>query len=481
METSPPAARLTVRLPPRPTRLAGCTLALLVASMLGACDDSLPCSPGDSCSGGAGGRAASSAGAGASGACAGDSVCVPLGSPRGGGGCLPPASAACCGGSGGGWGPCGGPPRLAGLALVAPSNTCEIVPTTTRLLLNTRIGLPMLRPLLRSEIGEAALRRYWHCQGKLTRDVVAQYTAPLHCEGWDRALWEVARLSREIPSGEVASLLISASSAPALVMVGANDRMVLAERVEHLAEELGPSARCMILPECGHLPHEESPAALLALLGPFCADTLGLDPACAAAAMQMSISAAAGGSGCGAGMLGLGAGMEDGLCGAAGGNVGGDGCAGGGGSAGGGSATAPAAYPRPRGALSSQGAASASQGGPDGDGAAGNSSATASGFSRRGGASSTSVSVSASPDAPPGACADLLCWPSDPGSAVQPGGAGATGQQQAQHAAAGAAAAAASEELLGDWDLGAEQPECRAAPRGAGAAAGAAAVSSLER
>ena len=67
------------------------------------------------------------------------------------------------------------------------------MPTTTRLLLNTRIGLPLLRPLLRSEIGEAAHRRAWHSQGKLTRDVLALYTAPLHCEGWDRALWE-ARL-----------------------------------------------------------------------------------------------------------------------------------------------------------------------------------------------------------------------------------------------------------------------------------------------
>ena len=156
----------------------------------------------------------------------------------------------------------------------------QIVPTTTRLLLNTRIGLPLLRPLLRSEIGEAAHRRAWHFQGKLTRDVLALYTAPLHCEGWDRALWEVARLSREIGNGELAALLAAAAAVPSLVLVGAEDRLVALPRVESLTQELGPTARLCVLPEVGHLPQEEAPAVLLALLAPFAAEALGAEPSC---------------------------------------------------------------------------------------------------------------------------------------------------------------------------------------------------------
>ena len=96
-----------------------------------------------------------------------------------------------------------------------------------------------------------------------------------------RRLSQVARLSREIAAGELAALLAAAQSLPALLLVGAQDRLVVPARCEAIAGELGPLARCCVLPECGHLPHEEAPACLLALLAPFAAEALGGEPAAA--------------------------------------------------------------------------------------------------------------------------------------------------------------------------------------------------------
>jgi pimeloyl-ACP methyl ester carboxylesterase len=51
--------------------------------------------------------------------------------------------------------------NVCGLVMITPNLTVETVPTSTRLLLQTKLGRQMLRPLLRSEIGEVAIRRAW--------------------------------------------------------------------------------------------------------------------------------------------------------------------------------------------------------------------------------------------------------------------------------------------------------------------------------
>ena len=52
--------------------------------------------------------------------------------------------------------------QVCGMVLVAPNLSSELVPTSTRLLLQTKLGRQMLRPLLRSEMGEVAIRRAWY-------------------------------------------------------------------------------------------------------------------------------------------------------------------------------------------------------------------------------------------------------------------------------------------------------------------------------
>lgn len=58
--------------------------------------------------------------------------------------------------------------------------------------LGCRLGRRILRPLLRSEVGEVANRRAWFDVTKLTPEVLQLYKQPLRVQGWDLALLEVS-------------------------------------------------------------------------------------------------------------------------------------------------------------------------------------------------------------------------------------------------------------------------------------------------
>lgn len=49
----------------------------------------------------------------------------------------------------------------------------------------------MLRPLLRSEVGEVSNRHAWHEASLLTGEVLEHYKRPLRARNWDAALVEV--------------------------------------------------------------------------------------------------------------------------------------------------------------------------------------------------------------------------------------------------------------------------------------------------
>jgi len=165
------------------------------------------------------------------------------------------------------------PVKVAGLSLISPNMSSEMVPTSTRLLLQTKLGRQMLRPLLRSEIGEVAIRRAWHDQQKLSREVLETYKTSLHVEGWDRALYEVARLKGEVEASELVHLFQVAAGAPVLVLFGAHDRVVSARKGATVANQF-PGSQTVVVPNVGHLPHEESPVAVVGLLSHFVADCL---------------------------------------------------------------------------------------------------------------------------------------------------------------------------------------------------------------
>eukprot|EP00898_Chlorokybus_atmophyticus_P002877 jgi/Chlat1/3590/Chrsp234S03572 len=157
--------------------------------------------------------------------------------------------------------------EVAGLVLLAADVSGEVIPKFTRLLLQTKLGRQMMRPLLRSEIGDVSNRKAWADSEKISPEVLEQYKAPLQVKGWDRALAEVGRLH---PPNEdaVTAVLQAVCGIPTLVVSGKEDRIVASKETAKLVEKL-PGSVLLELPDCGHLPHEEAPRALLEAVIPF--------------------------------------------------------------------------------------------------------------------------------------------------------------------------------------------------------------------
>ncbi|GAX85063.1 hypothetical protein CEUSTIGMA_g12483.t1 [Chlamydomonas eustigma] len=164
-------------------------------------------------------------------------------------------------------------PTLLGMALLHPNLIGQMGPTLSRLLARSTFGRSILRPLLRSEVGEVANRRAWHHAERLTPEVLDLYKLPLRVEGWDMALMETTRLGKEHMQGDLASHLEAARKLPLLVVTASHDVIATPAKVERLCRSL-PDAQTALLADCGHLSHEEAPALLLQELMPFCGQVL---------------------------------------------------------------------------------------------------------------------------------------------------------------------------------------------------------------
>jgi pimeloyl-ACP methyl ester carboxylesterase len=106
--------------------------------------------------------------------------------------------------------------------------------------------------------GTEFLKTAWHDPSKITPEIFEGYQQPLQVENWDKALWELTVSSRESGLAE----RVSEFDLPILVITGDDDRIVPTEQSLRLAEEL-PNAKLAIIPQCGHVPHEECPAVFM--------------------------------------------------------------------------------------------------------------------------------------------------------------------------------------------------------------------------
>jgi pimeloyl-ACP methyl ester carboxylesterase len=98
----------------------------------------------------------------------------------------------------------------------------------------------------------------WHDPGKVTPQILEGYRKPLRADNWDRALWELT-----LATGPLAlPTRIGEIGVPTIVITGDDDRIVPTEQSVRLAAEL-PHAELVVIPECGHIPHEEQPSAFL--------------------------------------------------------------------------------------------------------------------------------------------------------------------------------------------------------------------------
>lgn len=149
------------------------------------------------------------------------------------------------------------PQRVAGLILVdAAIYTGGGSPAWARPLLGTpqmrRLGPFLARQIASS--GDDFIRTAFHDPSLVTPEILAGYRKPLQAHNWDRALWELTAASRPLGLAERLTEL----NLPVLVLTGDDDRIVPTEESIRLGGEI-PGATLVVIPNAGHLPHEEKP------------------------------------------------------------------------------------------------------------------------------------------------------------------------------------------------------------------------------
>ncbi len=119
-----------------------------------------------------------------------------------------------------------------------------------------RVGRLIARAL--ADRDEEFLERAWADAEAIPDGTLSAYRLPLRAEHWDVGLWEYTTADR----GEDVADRLSDLRVPALVMTGARDAVVPPEDAERIAERI-PGARLAVIPDCGHIPHEECPEGFL--------------------------------------------------------------------------------------------------------------------------------------------------------------------------------------------------------------------------
>ncbi|MDH7555584.1 MAG: alpha/beta fold hydrolase [Candidatus Methanosuratincola sp.] len=120
-----------------------------------------------------------------------------------------------------------------------------------------RLG-PLLVRGIAGDSGISTIYLAWHDDSKITPDIIEGYRRPLMADGWDYALWQYTLASGR---SDLKSNL-SSISVPVLVMTGSDDKIVPPTNAFSLAEEI-PWSSFVVIPDCGHIPHEETPQEFL--------------------------------------------------------------------------------------------------------------------------------------------------------------------------------------------------------------------------
>lgn len=159
------------------------------------------------------------------------------------------------------------PERVSALILIDPAVYINAsAPAWIKPLLNlpqiNRIGPYLLRGVQNwgIEFGKSA----WYDPSKITPQILEGYMLPLKAENWDRGFWEFFLASKALNL----ETNLSNIKIPVLVITGENDRIIPAEQSIHLSKEL-PDAQVVVIPQCGHIPQEECPAAVLKAMNDF--------------------------------------------------------------------------------------------------------------------------------------------------------------------------------------------------------------------
>jgi pimeloyl-ACP methyl ester carboxylesterase len=166
------------------------------------------------------------------------------------------------------------PERVRALVLLAPAITGDVgAPPPVRRLLRSaplrRLG-PRIVEQLVGDITPERSTRAWADPSRAREEDLQPYRDLTAIEGWSRGLWEV--MTAEAPP-DLRSVLRSIR-VPALVVTGEHDRTIAPRWGRWVAATI-PGGRFELLPDCGHVPHQERPDELARIVRPFLAEALG--------------------------------------------------------------------------------------------------------------------------------------------------------------------------------------------------------------
>jgi len=111
---------------------------------------------------------------------------------------------------------------------------------------------------------DSFLERCWAHPERISEETRAGYRLPLRAQNWDRGLWQLAAAYRPSNLGD----RLDEIQTPAVVIAGDRDRIVPVGDSRRVAAAL-PQAGLALVPDCGHIPHEECPAEFLGLVEQF--------------------------------------------------------------------------------------------------------------------------------------------------------------------------------------------------------------------
>lgn len=197
------------------------------------------------------------------------------------------------------------PREIIAIVLIAPallpaSRAPPVVARTTRCFANglaafsgalTAVLSPLLVPLLRlcvtpEPFWRNALKFARAPESPLPDEVVAGYRRPVTAPDWERGILNFTRASlndraRDLRQDrDYVSILSSLGHAapPILIVHGEKDKFVPLDNSVRLAEEL-PTASIVIMDNCGHIPHEESPQRFSDVVADFLQSVYNTDAA----------------------------------------------------------------------------------------------------------------------------------------------------------------------------------------------------------
>lgn len=148
------------------------------------------------------------------------------------------------------------PKMVSGLILESPAifndGAARFTSALGKLPFFDRIGLGLVGGF--AKIGQRILEDSFYDKTKLTESIIRGYERPMDDPDWKLGLWEFMKSDKSTNLKR----RLSEISLPTFVITGQYDQIVRVEQTMKVAEKI-PGHRIYLVPDAGHLAHEERP------------------------------------------------------------------------------------------------------------------------------------------------------------------------------------------------------------------------------